>query len=171
MEPNEPEATEAPAPTEAPEPTPRHPLWLRLAILPLALVLVAVLVLSARDEAAGKPVKTRHGITTQGLAFALGVDDQGRPSTISTSLVARCPNGRRITMPWDSVDGDGVRFRRDGDRLRVAERSELWELELDGRFDGKGALRGSLEVVVRVKPKTKPAFDCVSKGVRFSARP
>ena len=27
------------------------------------------------------------------------------------------------------VDGDGVRFARDGDRLRVVERSELWELE------------------------------------------
>ena len=134
-------------------------------------MLVAVLVLSARDEAAGKPVKTRHGITTQGLPFALGVDDDGRPSTFSTSVVTRCPNGRRITMPWDSVDGDGVRFRRDGDRLRVAERSELRELELDGRFDDKGALRGSLKVLVRVKPKTKPAFDCVSKGVRFTARP
>ena len=167
MEPNEPEAPE-PTPTE---PTPRHPLWLRIAILPLAAVLVAVLVLSARDEAAGKPVEKRHGTTTQGLAFELGVDADGRPSTFSTTLVARCPSGRSISLPWDAADGDGVRFRRDGDRLRVAERSKLWELELDGRFDEKGAVSGSLRVVVRVKPKTKPAFSCVSKNVRFTARP
>lgn len=161
MEPTEP---------EAPEPTPRHPLWLRLAILPLAAVLVAVLLLSAQDEAAGKPVKTRYGSTTQGLAFQLGVDDEGRPSTFATTIVARCPSGRTITMPWDSVDGDGVRFDRDGDRLRVLERGELWELELDGRFDEKGTIDGSLRVVVRVKPKTEAAFSCVSKGVRFTAR-
>ena len=135
VEPNEPEATERRAPTE---PTPQHPLWLRLAILPLAAVLVAVLLLSSHDEAAGKPVKKRYGITTQGLAFELGVDAEGRPSTFSTTLVARCPSGHKVTMPWDSADGDGVRFRRDGDRLRVAERSKLWELELDGRFDEQG---------------------------------
>jgi hypothetical protein len=167
VEPNEPEATEP----EATEPTPQHPLWLRLAILPIAAVLVAVLLLSSQDEAAGKPVEKRHGITSQGLAFELGVDAEGRPSTFSTTLVARCPSGRTVSLPWDSVDGDGVRFRRDGDRLRVAERGELWELELDGRFDDKGAITGSLRVVVRVKPKTKPAFACASKNVRFSARP
>jgi len=162
VEPNEPEAT---------EPTPPHPLWMRLAILPLAAALVAVLLLSSHDEAAGKPVEKRHGITSQGLAFELGVDAKGRPSTFSTTLAARCPSGRTVSLPWDSVDGDGVRFRRDGDRLRVAERGELWELELDGRFDDKGAISGSLRVVVRVKPKTKPAFACASKNVRFTARP
>ena len=73
-------------------------------------------------------------------------------------------------MPWDSADGDGVRFRRDGDRLRVAERSELWELELDARFEEDGTLRGTMDVVVRVKPKAQAAFDCVSKDVRFAAR-
>ena len=170
MEPNEPEATDATEPA-ATEPLPKHPLWLRLAILPLAVALVAVLLLSTHDEAAGKPVEKRHGTTTQGLAFELGVDADGRPSTFSTTLVARCPSGRSISLPWDAADGDGVRFRRDGDRLRVAERSELWELGLDGRFDGKGAVSGSLRVVVRVEPKTKPAFACVSKGVRFTARP
>ena len=41
---------------------------------------------------------------------------------------------------------------------------------LDGRFDEQGTIRGSLDVLVRVKPKTKPAFDCVSKDVRFTAR-
>ena len=162
MEATEPEATEE---------TARHPLWLRLSILPLAAMLVAVLLLGARDSVAGEPVRTLHGTTTQGLAFELGVDDEGRASAFSTSLVARCPSGRTLTMPWDSADGDGVRFRRDDERLRVAERSELWELELDGRFDGEGTVRGSLRVLVRVKPKTKPAFDCASKDVRFSARP
>jgi hypothetical protein len=167
VEPNEHEATEP----EATEPTLKHPLWLRLAILPLAAALVAVLLLSSHDEAAGKPVKKRHGITTQGLPFELGVDAEGRASTFSTTLVARCPSGHTVTMPWDSADGEGVRFRRDGDRLRVAERSKLWELVLDGRFDEKGSLSGSLRVVVRVKPKTKPAFACASKNVRFTARP
>ena len=167
MEQNEPEATEP----EATEPTPKHPLWMRLAILPLAAALVAVLLLSSHDEAAGKPVEKRYGITTQGHPFELAVDAEGRASTFSTSVVARCPSGHAVTMPWDSADGDGVRFRRDGDRLRVAERSKLWELELDGRFDDKGAVSGSLRVVVRVKPKTKPAFSCASKNVRFTARP
>lgn len=156
---------------EATEETPRHPLWLRLSILPLAAMLIAVLLLGARDSVAGEPVRTLHGTTTQGLAFELGVDDEDRASAFSTTLVARCPSGRTLSMPWDSADGDGVRFRRDGDRLRVVERSELWELELDGRFDGEGSILGSLRVLVRVKPKTKPAFDCVSEDVRFSARP
>ena len=161
MEATEPEATEQ---------TPSKLLWLRLAIIPLVAVLVAVLLLSAADQPAGKPVKTRHGSTSQGLGFKLSVDDEGRPSTFSTTLVARCPSGRTLSMPWDSVDGDGVRFRREDDRLRVVERSELWELELDGRLDAEGTIRGSLQVVVHVKPKTKPAFDCVSKDVRFTAR-
>ena len=155
---------------ETTEQTPSTLLWLRLAILPLVAVLVAVLLLSATDKPAGKPVETRHGSTTQGLEFALGLDDEGRPSTFTTTVVARCPSGREVSMPWDSADGDGVRFRSDGDRLRVVERSQLWELELDGRFDEQGTIRGSLDVLVRVKPKTKPAFDCVSKDVRFSAR-
>jgi hypothetical protein len=155
---------------EATEPTPRHPLWLRLAIVPLAAVLVAVLLMATGDKPAGKPVKTKHGSTTQGLAFELGVDDDGRPAAFKTTVVARCPSGRTVAMPWDSADGDGVRFRSDDDRLRVSERGELWELELDGRFDEQGTLRGSLRVLVRVKPKTKPAFDCVSKDVRFTAR-
>ena len=161
MDPTEPEAT---------EPNPSRLLWLRLAILPLVAVLVVVLALSGGAQTAGKPVETRQGSTTQGQTFELGIDDEGRASTFSTTVVTRCPSGREVSMPWDSADGDGVRFRRDGDRLRVVERSELWELELDGRFDEKGTLRGTMDVVVRVKPKTEAAFDCVSKDVRFTAR-
>ena len=162
MDPIEPEATE--------QQPPKRLLWLRLAILPLVAVLVAVLALSAPDQTAGKPVETRHGSTTQGLGFALGVDKEGRASAFTTTVVVHCPSGHELSMPWDSADGDGVRFRRDGDRLRVAERSELWELELDGRFDDDGTIRGTLGAVVRVKPKTKAPFDCVSKDVRFTAR-
>jgi hypothetical protein len=147
----------------------RTTFWLRVAIVPLIAVLAAVLLLG-RDVAAGKPVKTKYGSTTQGLGFELGVDDDGRAATIATDIVARCPSGRTISMPWDSVDGDGVRFRRDGDRLRIAERSKLWELALDGRYDDKGTLGGTLRLVVHVEPKTRAPFDCASKNVRFTAR-
>ena len=159
-----------PSPPEASDPTPQHPLWLRLAIVPLAAVLVVVVLMATRDEAAGKPVETRYGQTTQGREFKLGVDEEGRPSTFNTTIVARCPSGRTISMPWDSADGDGVRFRRDDETLRVVERGKLWELELDGRFDDEGTLTGSMRVLVRVRPETKPAFECVSKDVRFTAR-
>src|SRR4051794_31909399 len=99
--------------------------WLRFAFYPLAAVLAAVLLLG-RDEAAGAPVTTKFGSTTQGRQFELGLDKDGRVATFSTHVVATCPNGHRITMEWDPTDGDPVRFERDGDRLRVAERGDGW---------------------------------------------
>ena len=143
--------------------------WMRFAIVPLVLVLAAILLLGRGDAVAGKPVKTKYGATSQGREFRLRLDDKGRPASFSTELVALCPTGRMVTMPWDSADGDGVRFVRDGDRLRVAEQSKLWKLALDARREG-GVLRGTLELVVHVQPETRDPFDCVSKGITFSVR-
>jgi len=143
--------------------------WMRLAIVPLVLVLAAILLLGRGDAVAGKPVKTKYGATSQGREFELRLDAKGRPASFSTELVAACPSGRLVSMPWDPVDGDGVRFVRDGDRLRVSERGKLWKLGLDARREG-GVLRGTLELVVHVRPETRDPFDCVSKGLRFSVR-
>ena len=166
MEPNEPIAE----PDERDwEQANRFAKWMRLAIVPLVLVLAAILLLGRGDAVAGKPVKTKYGATSQGREFQLRLDAKGRPASFSTELVAACPSGRLVSMPWDSVDGDGVRFVRDGDRLRVSERGKLWKLGLDARREG-GVLRGTLELVVHVRPETRDPFDCVSKGLRFSVR-
>ena len=140
----------------------------RLAFYPLAALLAAVLLLG-RDEAAGKPVTTKYGATTQGRAFELGLDADGRPGAFSTEVSASCPDGTQIAMPWDPSDGDPVPFERDGDRLRVAERGDGWELALDARVGERGGLRGTVSLVVHVKPERRAAFECRSPGVRFSA--
>ena len=143
--------------------------WMRLAIVPLVLVLAAILLLGRGDAVAGKPVKTKYGATSQGRECQLRLDDKGRPASFSTELVAICPTGRLVTMPWDSVDGDGVRFVRDDDRLRVTESGDGWKLGLDARSTGKGGLRGKLTLVVHVKPETRVPFDCTARGVTFFA--
>jgi hypothetical protein len=72
-------------------------------------------------------------------------------------------------MRWDATDSEDVRFRRDGDRLRAADKSELWELALDARAAG-GGWRGTLRLVVHVEPETRDPYDCVSKNLRFTVR-
>jgi hypothetical protein len=142
---------------------------LRLTIVPLVAVLALVLFLGRGGDAAGKPVTTKHGVTTQGREFKLGVDAHGRPSAFSTQLVALCPNGNQIGMPWDPSVAEGVRFQRDGDKLHVQESGQGWKLALDGTVAEDGSTRGNVSLVVHVTPKTKPAFDCSSPHVRFFA--
>jgi hypothetical protein len=140
----------------------------RFAFYPLVVALAAVLLLG-RDHAAGKPVTTKLGATTQGREFKLGLDKKGRPAAFDTALLAICPSGRTIGMPWSPTDGDPVRFERDGDRVRVQESGDGWKLALDGRMTDGGGLRGAVSLVVHVTPKTKPAYDCASPHVRFFA--
>ena len=147
---------------------PRAARLLRFALYPLAALLVAALLLG-RDEAAGKPVTTKFGTTTQGREFRLGLDKKGRPAKFSTWIIASCPTGRTIGMPWDPADGDPVRFKRDGDRLHVQESGDGWKLQLDGTMDDRGGIRGTVSLVVHVTPKTKPAYDCTSPHVRVFA--
>ena len=142
--------------------------WVRFALYPLAAVLAAVLLLG-RDEAAGAPVTTKFGATNQGRQFELDLDEDGRAARFDTNVVATCPSGRQIVMQWDPADGDPVRFEHDGDRLRVAERGEGWELALDARSTGPGSLRGTLTLVVHVKPKSRAPFVCAARGVTFFA--
>lgn len=142
---------------------------LRLAILPLVLILALVLFAERGDGAPGKPVTTKRGVTTQGRAFTLGVDSHGRPAAFSTQLVALCPNGNIITMPWDPSAADGVPFERDGDKLHVAESGQGWKLSLDGTVAKGGSTRGTVSLVVHITPKSKPAYDCTSPHVRFFA--
>jgi hypothetical protein len=155
---------------EAPVEIPRGLRAARVAILPLvlALALVAVLLLG-RDDAAGKPVTTKLGTTTQGREFKLGVDSHGRVAAFSTQVAALCPTGRFVEVPWDPTDGDPAPFERDGDRVRVREVGEDYELELDGTVDSRGGMRGRMSLVVHVTPRTKPAYDCRSKNLRFFA--
>jgi hypothetical protein len=142
--------------------------WVRLAFYPAAAVLAAVLLLG-RDQAAGAPVTTKFGSTNQGRQFELGLDEKGRVATFDTHVIATCPSGRQVAMPWDPVDGDPVPFERDGDRLRVTESGDGWKLGLDARSTGKGGLRGKLTLVVHVRPKTRAPFDCTARGVTFFA--
>jgi hypothetical protein len=142
---------------------------MRLAIVPLVAVLAAILFLGRGDDAVGKPVTTKLGVTTQGRQFKLGLDSKGHPSAFATQLVALCPNGNMIGMPWDPAAVDGVRFARDGDRLHVQETGDGWKLSLDGTAAEGGSMRGSLSLVVHIAPKSKPAYDCTSPHVRFSA--
>jgi hypothetical protein len=142
--------------------------WVRLAFYPLAAVTAAALLLG-RDEAAGAPVTTKFGATDQGRQFELDLDEDGRVAAFDTNVVATCPSGRQIVMQWDPGDGDPVRFERDGDRLRVAERGDGWALGLDARRTGAAGLRGTLTLVVHVKPKTRAPFDCAARDVSFFA--
>jgi hypothetical protein len=142
--------------------------WIRISVLAAILVVVSVVSLSRLDTGPGTPVATKHGVTSQGRAFELKVDDHGAPVAFDTELSAICPSGRMIAMPWSPVDGDGVRFERDGGRLRVSESGDGWRLELDGKA-GDGSLRGTAQLVVHVRPKTRAPYDCRSPKVRVSA--
>jgi hypothetical protein len=141
----------------------------RLAIVPLLALLAGAVLLVGRGDAAGEPVSTKLGATTQGREFELGVDAKGRPAAFSTALAALCPTGRFVEVPWDPTDGDPVPFERDGDRVRVREEGEDYELELDGTVDENGGMRGRMWLVVHVTPRTKPAYDCTSRNLRFFA--
>jgi hypothetical protein len=142
---------------------------LRLLVVPLVLVLAVALWLGRGDDAPGKPVTTKLGVTTQGREFRLGLDAHGRPSMFSTQLVASCPNGHLITMPWTPTAASGVPFERDGDELRVGEQGKGWKLALDATVAKDGSARGTVSLIVHVTPRTKPAFDCTSPHVRFFA--
>jgi hypothetical protein len=152
------------------EEVPRGLQMARLVIVALVALLVGVVLLVlAHDDAAGEPVATKLGATTQGRQFELGVDAKGRPAHFATEIVAQCPTGRSVSVPWDPTDGDPVPFERDGDRVRVREEGQDYELEMDGTVDAKGGMRGRLSLVVHVTPRTKPAYDCASKNLRFFA--
>ena len=143
--------------------------WIRISVLAAVFVIVAAVSFTRLDRAPGKPVATKYGATSQGRAFSVKVDADGSPVAFDTALSALCPSGRTISMPWSPAAADAVRFNRDGDRLKVAEWGDGWRLELDGRVADGGALRGTMWLVVNVRPKTRAPFDCRSPQVRFSA--
>lgn len=142
--------------------------WIRLSLL-LLLVVVLVGVSLARGGGPGEPVATKYGVTSQGRAFEVKLDADGEPVAFDTELGAMCPTGRMVAMPWSSDSSDGVPFRRSGGKLRVAERGDTYELGLDATVARNGALRGTMTLVVHVRPRTRAPFDCVSPKVRFSA--
>ena len=141
--------------------------WIRLSLL-LLLVVVLVGVSLARGGGPGEPVATKYGVTSQGRAFEVKLDADGEPVAFDTELGAMCPTGRMVAMPWSSDSSDGVPFRRSGGKLRVAERGDTYELGLDATVARNGALRGTMTLVVHVRPRTRAPFDCVSPKVRFS---
>ena len=143
--------------------------WIRISALAAILVVVSVVSLSRLETGPGKPVATKYGATSQGQRFAVRIDDGGRPVAFDTSLSAVCPDGRMVPMPWSPKDGDAVHFRRDGDRLTVAEWGDGWRQELDATVAKGGSLRGTMSLVVHVRPKTRAPYDCRSPKVRVSA--
>lgn len=145
-------------------------VWLRVPLV-LLLCAGAVVLALGLDRGPGEPVATKHGSTSQGRAFELRVDADGRPVSFDTTLTARCPDGRSISMPWGPVDGDGVAFRRDGERLRVTESGDGWRLAMDATLTGSGVLSGVARLTVHLTPRGRAAIDCASPRVRVTAGP
>jgi hypothetical protein len=143
--------------------------WVRISVLAVLLAVLVAAVSLARGGGPGEPVATKYGVTSQGRAFEVELDADGAPVAFDTELGAMCPTGRMVAMPWSSDSGDGVPFRRSGAKLRVAERGDTYELGLDATVARNGALRGTMTLVVHVRPRTRAPFDCVSPKVRFSA--
>jgi hypothetical protein len=142
--------------------------WIRLSLIVLLVVVLAGVSLG-RDRGPGKPVATKYGVTSQGRAFALKLDGDGEPVAFDTELAAMCPTRRMVAMPWSADAGDGVPFRRSGGKLHVAEHGDTYELDLDATVARDGALRGTMTLVVHVRPPTHAPYDCVSPKVRLSA--
>ena len=143
-------------------------VWVRISVLAVLLAVVAAAVTFGRGGP-GEPVATKYGVTSQGRAFELKLDDDAEPVAFDTELAAMCQSGRMVSMPWSAEARDGVPFRRTGGKLHVAERGDTYELALDATVAKDGALRGTMELVVHVRPQTRAPFDCVSPKVRFSA--
>ena len=116
-------------------------VWVRISVLAVLLAVVGVVVTLGRDGGRGEPVATKYGVTSQGRAFELELDDDAQPVAFDTELAAMCQSGRMVT----------------------------YELALDATVAKGGALRGTMELVVHVRPQTRAAYDCVSPKVRFSA--
>ena len=156
----------------------RRVLWgFRLAFYPAAAAVAAVLLLSRGDADSETPTVV-NGTTTQGKAFTLHFDGDGRATYFDTVLVTTCPNGDPWLLRWFPADGDPVPFRRDGSRLRVSERwTERYPSGVVGRrrytLDaqlGEGVASGVLSVVERVQATAGAAYECVSGNVSFTAR-
>ncbi len=143
-------------------------VWVRISVLAVLLAVLVAAVSFGRGGP-GEPVATKYGVTSQGRAFELKLDADGEPVAFDTELAAMCPTRRMVAMPWSSDSGDGVPFRRSGGALHVAEHGDSYELDLDATVAGDGALRGTMTLVVHVRPKTHAPYDCVSPKVRFSA--
>ena len=144
-------------------------LWIRVPLVLLIVAIAAAVVVATRDSGPGAPVATKYGATSQGRTFELKLDDDRWPVAFDTELAAMCPSGRMVSMPWTSVDGDGVRFRRAGRKLTVNENGETYELGLDATVAKDGALTGTARLVVHIRPETRAPFDCTSPRVRVSA--
>ena len=144
-------------------------VWIRICALVVLLAVVGAAVTLGRGGGPGKPVATKYGVTSQGRAFELKLDDDAEAVAFDTELAAMCPSGRMVSMPWSPEARDGVPFRTAGGKLHVAERGDTYELALDATVAKDGALRGTMELVVHVRPQTRAPFDCVSPKVRFSA--
>jgi hypothetical protein len=144
-------------------------IWVRLSVLALVLMAATAAILVAGDRGPGKPVATKYGVTSQGRAFEVQVDGGGQPVAIATELAAMCPSGRMVSMPWAPVEGDGIPFHRAGGKLRVAERGDTYELALDATVASNGAVKGTMTLVVHVRPETRAPYDCASPRVRVSA--
>ena len=74
-----------------------------------------------------------------------------------------------IGMPWNPAAATGSASSADGDRLHVQESGDGWKLVLDGRDLAGGPSRAHCRSSCTMKPKTKPAYDCTSPHVTFSA--
>jgi hypothetical protein len=148
----------------------------RLAFYPAAVALGAFLLTGRGDAAAD--TEPMVGKTSQGALISFELDGDGRPISLDTQLAASCPNGYRYSTPWRPVDGDRVRFRRDGSRLWAIETTTI---HYDNGNVGRGLytldawveddrVEGVLEVVEHVHPPKGPDWACGSRPVGFTAQ-
>jgi hypothetical protein len=115
------------------------------------------------------------GVTGQREWIAFRFDRAGHPRALTTRLWALCPGGDEHRTDWAAADGALVRFRLDGDRLRIEEGKPfdyangahgVEFVRLEGRVDGRrveGTIRAHWSFV-----GYRRAIDCDSGNVPFA---
>ena len=149
----------------------RRALWaFRLIFYPGA-VLVAVLLLTGRSEG---EVRVLKGKTSQGLDFALRIDENGQPGRIATAFRTQCPAGPWV-MTWVPYGPfhlkDGVLKMHEVTTHRYAyhQQTSRRVVTFDARVDD-GKVHGTASAVEEFDGPDWGRYSCASGTVSFSAR-
>jgi hypothetical protein len=118
------------------------------------------------------------GITGQRQTIDIDFDDS-RPRSLKTRLWAECPGQREQRTDWTPADGAPVRFRVDGDRMRIRETKSfdysngvhgIASVTLEGRMEWPGA-EGTMRALWRFSRGGREYMVCDSGNVPFATGP